>query len=63
VTDEPATAVNVTEPVVIPPPAADAGSGAAAQLSARVQEKPELAVGGAFAGGLVLGLILKRIAR
>jgi hypothetical protein len=26
-------------------------------------ERPELAVGGAFAGGLVLALILKRLAR
>jgi hypothetical protein len=63
VTDQPATAVNVTEPVVIPPPEPEPGSGAASQLSARVQEQPELAVGGAFAGGLLLGLLLKRLAR
>jgi hypothetical protein len=63
VTDQPATAVNVTEPVVTPPPAGDPGSGAASQLTARVQERPELAVGGAFAGGLLLGLLLKRLAR
>jgi hypothetical protein len=37
-------------------------SDTAAQLSARVDERPELAVGAAFAGGLVLALILKRLA-
>jgi hypothetical protein len=62
VTDQPATEVNVTEPVVIAPPAPEAGSAAASQLSARVEERPELAVGGAFAGGLLLGLLLKRLA-
>ena len=62
-TDQSASAVNVTEPVVTPPPAADSGAGAASQLTARVEERPELAVGGAFAGGLLLGLLLKRLAR
>jgi hypothetical protein len=33
-----------------------------AQVAAQVDERPELAVGGAFAGGLLLALILKRIA-
>jgi hypothetical protein len=28
-----------------------------------VDERPELLVGGAFAGGLVLALLLKRLAR
>jgi hypothetical protein len=32
-------------------------------LSAKVDERPELAVGGAFAGGMLLALILKRLAR
>ncbi len=37
--------------------------GAASDLAARVQERPEVAVGGAFAGGLILALVLKRLAR
>jgi hypothetical protein len=39
-----------------------ADSGASAQVAARVDERPELAVGAAFAGGLLLALILKRLA-
>jgi hypothetical protein len=38
-------------------------SGTSAQLAARVDERPELAVGAAFAGGVLLALILKRLAR
>jgi hypothetical protein len=38
----------------------DEESGGAAAI---VQDKPEIAVGAAFAGGLVLALILKRLAR
>jgi hypothetical protein len=37
-------------------------SGPAAQVAARVDERPELAVGAAFAGGLLFALILKRLA-
>jgi hypothetical protein len=33
-----------------------------AQIAARVDERPELAVGAAFASGLLLALILKRLA-
>jgi hypothetical protein len=39
------------------------GSGTLSGLSAKVDERPELAVGGAFAGGMLLALILKRLAR
>jgi len=39
----------VVTPVPVPPAALD--------------ERPELAVGAAFAGGLVLGLLLKRLGR
>lgn len=35
----------------------------AAALSTPVDERPELAVGAAFAGGLLLGLFLKRLGR
>ncbi len=59
-TDQPASASTPGEP---PQPALPPGdTGPAAQLSARVNERPELAVGGAFAGGLLVGLILKRLA-
>ncbi len=33
------------------------------QVAARVGERPELAVGAAFGGGLLFALILKRLAR
>jgi hypothetical protein len=39
-----------------------ASPGGKAALAAKVQDRPELAIGGAFAGGLVLALILKRLA-
>jgi hypothetical protein len=58
VTDQP---VSASEPVSAS--GDDAHASPVAQLSARVDERPELAVGGAFAGGLVLGLLLKRLAR
>ena len=41
------------------PPAAQA---ALSRAQSAIQEKPELGVGGAFAGGIVLALILKRLA-
>jgi hypothetical protein len=37
-------------------------SSTSAQVAARVDERPELAVGAAFAGGVLLALILKRLA-
>ena len=54
-TDQPATPI---------PPAAPAGaaSQALSSTAALVEERPEVAVGAAFAGGLVLALILKRLA-
>jgi hypothetical protein len=55
-------------PVAVPPvsespawrPEDDLSTGGPAALAA---ERPEVAVGAAFAGGLVLALILKRLAR
>jgi len=50
-------------------PPADASSGApdAVSVQARAQaladDRPEVAVGAAFAGGLVFAMILKRLAR
>lgn len=60
-TDQPASAPAFTalEQAALPP----GDTGPAAQLQARVNERPELAVGGAFAGGLLFGLLLKRLAR
>ncbi len=37
-------------------------NGTSAQIAARVDERPELAVGAAFGGGFLLALILKRLA-
>lgn len=48
-----AEAVTASEPLRIPPPSSPAGA----------DERPELLVGAAFAGGLVLALLLKRLAR
>jgi hypothetical protein len=45
------------------PPAADASSASSPSGGSAVAERPEIAVGAAFAGGLVLALILKRLAR
>lgn len=47
------------DPVAPPPPPPPSPSGGAALPS----ERPEIAVGAAFAGGFVLALILKRLAR
>jgi hypothetical protein len=69
----------VSESFVTPPPGAPAPAAQAAPLppldaskltteqdtgpAAVAAERPEIAVGAAFAGGLVLALILKRLAR
>ena len=56
------------EPSTTQPPA-DASPGAADSIplqtraAALADERPEVAVGAAFAGGLVVALILKRLAR
>jgi hypothetical protein len=57
-----------TPPPVSPmPPAADAGpqpgSSKTDKLTAMLDERPELGAGGAFAGGIVFALILKRLGR
>jgi hypothetical protein len=50
-------------------PTADAAPGAAgttslqARAAALADERPEVAVGAAFAGGVVVAMILKRLAR
>jgi hypothetical protein len=73
-TDAAAQAANNGQPTVEQaalPPDAGAPAGAAspgppaapAALSPTADERPELVVGAAFAGGLVLALVLKRLAR
>jgi hypothetical protein len=58
--DSPAVAPPAVPPVPDWQPEDDVSSGGPAALAA---DRPEIAVGGAFAGGLVLALILKRLAR
>jgi hypothetical protein len=41
----------------------ESAQSAGEQVAARVDERPELAVGAAFGGGLLFALILKRLAR
>ncbi|MGH2867379.1 MAG: hypothetical protein ACRDNK_07405 [Solirubrobacteraceae bacterium] len=66
--DEPA-AVAPVEPTSVPPapawtpPAADATPNSSSSAASAASDRPEIAVGAAFAGGLVLALILKRVAR
>jgi hypothetical protein len=49
--------------VTAPPPFDDASSGPSGLAAAFPPDRPERAAGAAFAGGLVLALILKRLAR
>jgi hypothetical protein len=65
----PADATASSPPVTPPPPVTDSSSGESASAgpaglaAAFPSDRPERAVGAAFAGGLVLALILKRLAR
>jgi len=61
----PVAPVSPPPPPVTPPGADDSGAGAgpAAAVMAAAQQRPELAVGASLAGGLVLAMILKRLAR
>ena len=55
---------DVHTPTSAGPAAADSAFGTAAGasgVSAQPQDKPELQVGAAFAGGLVVAMILKRL--
>ena len=45
------------------PSAAAGGTSVPERAAAIAQERPEVAVGAAFGGGLLLALILKRLAR
>jgi hypothetical protein len=50
-------------PASRPPAWSPPASGPQPAVTGAAQDRPELAVGGAFAGGVVLALILKRLAR
>ncbi len=63
---EPLPPAPETLPPAPPPPTPDwapASAQPGGGFSSPLQERPELAVGASFAGGLVLALILKRLAR
>jgi hypothetical protein len=45
-----------------PGPSGPSGGSAVEGLTAKFDERPELAAGAAFAGGFILALILKRLA-
>ncbi len=56
---EPTPTVVTPTPPIPPPAASTAGAGRAALPS----DRPEVAVGAVFAGGFLLAMILKRLAR
>ncbi len=65
---QPSAAGSASSGIVEPPPAAPvpppaSGSYTAPQVPSPASERPEVAVGAAFAGGFVLAMILKRLAR
>jgi len=57
-----AVATPSAEPFAPPPPPFDQPSGPVGGASS-ASERPEVPIGAAFAGGFVLALILKRLAR
>jgi len=67
-TSESAGAIAAPEPALPPawtppaPPQETSGASGVAAVAAVAADRPEVAVGAAFAGGLVLALILKRLA-
>jgi hypothetical protein len=64
-TETPAGQVSDSHPSTPTPSSADGASAASVQerAAAIANERPEAAVGAAFAGGFLLALILKRLAR
>ena len=51
------------QPIVQDSPGAPGGASVQERALALANERPEAAVGAAFAGGLLLAMILKRLAR
>jgi hypothetical protein len=60
VTDQPETPSAYTVP---DPGGSETATSPAAAITSVAADRPELVVGGAFAGGFVLAMILKRLAR
>ena len=54
---------STTQPPVDASPGAAGSVSLQARAAALADERPEVAVGAAFAGGLVVAMILKRLAR
>ncbi len=52
-----------TQPIADAPPGAADSIPLQARIEALVDERPEVAVGAAFAGGLLAAMILKRLGR
>jgi hypothetical protein len=62
VTDD--TPTSIGQPTAQDSPGTDAGGSSVPERAAAIaNERPEVAVGAAFGGGLLLALILKRLAR
>ena len=52
-----------TEPLADAAPSAADGNSLQARIASLTDERPEVAVGAAFAGGLLAAMILKRLGR
>jgi hypothetical protein len=63
VTEQPQPAPAVAQPLPEPAPAAAVPEPPASTPAVGAQDRPEIAVGAAFAGGFLAALILKRLAR
>jgi hypothetical protein len=63
VTDQSAPIADQQAPGLVPQPPSPDGSSPPQPLASPFDDRPELAVGAAFAGGLLAALILRRLAR
>jgi hypothetical protein len=52
-----------TQPIADAPPSGADGGSLQERIAALTDERPEVAVGAAFAGGLLAAMILKRLGR
>jgi hypothetical protein len=63
VTDQPEPTAEQQTASWVPQPEGSNGTSPQEAVASTVAERPELAVGAAFAGGVLAALILKRLAR
>jgi len=63
VTDQPEPIAEQQTASLVPAPPAPDGTSSQEPAASGLADRPEVAVGAAFAGGLLVGLILKRLAR